>query len=77
LEEVKMSDKEIKTSDKVEYLGIFLTDEKDVWTSVYVYACKKNKHLFRIPEDESRRSLKQEGDMIVLKSGKCPVWNCW
>lgn len=64
-------------SDEVNYLGIFLAEEKGDWIRVHLYACNKQKHLFKIPEDESRRSLKQEGDLVVLKSGKCPVWNCW
>ena len=64
-------------SDKVEYLGIFLAEEKNDWIGVHVYVCKKNKHLFTIPEEESRRSLKQEADLVVLKAGECPKWNCW
>ena len=63
--------------DKVEYLGISMAEKEDAWISVQVYKCKKNNHLFKIPKDESFRSLKQEADLIVLKSGKCPVWNCW
>jgi hypothetical protein len=72
-----MSDKEVKMNDGVEYLGIFLAEEKDNWISVHLYACKKNKHLFRIPEDENLRSPKKDADLVVLKSGKCPIWNCW
>ena len=60
-------------NDNVDYLGIFLIEEKNEWIRVHLYACKKHKHLFKIPEDESRRSLKQEADLVVLKSGKCPT----
>ena len=64
-------------SDQVEYWGIFLAEDQGDWITTHVYLCKKNKHLFKIPEDQSRRSLKQEGDEVVLKAGRCPVWNCW
>ncbi len=64
-------------SDEVEDLGLFLAEEKGNWISVHLYACKKRRHLFRIAEDENLRSPKQEADLVVLKSGKCPNWNCW
>jgi hypothetical protein len=64
-------------SDNIEYLGNFLAEENNEWIRVQLYACKKQKHLFKIPEDESLRSPKQEADFVVLKSGKCPNWNCW
>ncbi len=67
----------VKTGTEVEYLGIYLVEEKDNWLRVHLYACKKNKHLFKIPEDENLRSPKKETDLAVLQSGKCPVWNCW
>ena len=41
-------------NDNVDYLGIFLIEEKNEWIRVHLYACKKQKHLFKIPEDESQ-----------------------
>jgi hypothetical protein len=64
-------------SNNVEDLGIILAEENDARISVHLYECKKNKHLFKIPEDESLRSPKQEADLVVLKAGNCPKWNCW
>jgi hypothetical protein len=67
----------VKMSNEVEYLCVFLDEDNGEWISVHLYACKKHKHLFTIPEDESRRSPKQEADLVVLKAGDCPNWNCW
>jgi hypothetical protein len=64
-------------NEYVDHLGIFLAEESGEWISVQLYACKKNKHLYKIPDDENLRSPKQEADLVVLKSGKCPAWNCW